>query len=185
MVSDLIEAQILGPSLVREIYYRILTGAQGGSMRATLNSQSHFGKVTRVIRKIHCCYQEHLDVVSLAQEANMSVPSFSSTLSQSDGLVADTVSEVDAPAPGTIAYATQRGDRFDGSVQCRLCERFSIQPRIQTFLWVNSPRRDRMDEGDLCTACAAHAIYLRLVALAMVLRRCATFDIAVRKVCRP
>lgn len=75
-MSNPIEAQILGPSLVREIYYRILTGAQGGSMRAALNSQSHFGKVTRAIRKIHCCYQEHLDVVSLAQEANMSVPSF-------------------------------------------------------------------------------------------------------------
>ncbi len=33
------EAQILGPSLVREIYYRILTGEQGGSMRAALSRQ--------------------------------------------------------------------------------------------------------------------------------------------------
>jgi len=70
------EAQILGPSLVREIYYRILTGEQGGSMRAALNRQGHFGKVTRAIRKIHSCYQERLDVVSLAQEASMSVPNF-------------------------------------------------------------------------------------------------------------
>jgi AraC-like DNA-binding protein len=75
-MSNPIEAQILGPSLVREIYYRILTGEQGGSMRAALNRQGHFGKVTRAIRKIHCCYQERLDVVSLAQEASMSVPSF-------------------------------------------------------------------------------------------------------------
>ncbi|QJI37062.1 AraC family transcriptional regulator [Pseudomonas sp. ADAK13] len=75
-MSNPIEAQILGPSLVREIYYRILTGEQGGSMRAALNCQGHFGKVTRAIRKIHCSYQERLDVVSLAQEANMSVPSF-------------------------------------------------------------------------------------------------------------
>lgn len=71
-----VEAQILGPSLVREIYYRILTGEQGGSMRAALNLQGHFGKVTRAIRKIHCCYQERLDVESLAREASMSVPSF-------------------------------------------------------------------------------------------------------------
>jgi AraC-like DNA-binding protein len=70
------EAQILGPSLVREIYYRILTGEQGGSMRAALNRQGHFGKVTRAIRKIHACYQERLDVASLAQEAGMSLPSF-------------------------------------------------------------------------------------------------------------
>lgn len=70
------EAQILGPSLLREIYYRILTGEQGGSMRAALNRQGHFGKVTRAIRKIHSSYQERLDVEQLAREASMSVPSF-------------------------------------------------------------------------------------------------------------
>ncbi|WP_297845706.1 AraC family transcriptional regulator [Pseudomonas sp.] len=70
------DAKILGPSLVREIYYRIITGEQGGSMRAALNRQGHFGKVTRAIRKIHSSYQQRLDVESLAQEAKMSVPSF-------------------------------------------------------------------------------------------------------------
>jgi AraC-like DNA-binding protein len=75
-MSDPVEAAILGPSLVREIYYRILTGEQGGSMRAALDRQGHFGKVTRAIRKIHSCYEQRLDVESLAQEASMSVPSF-------------------------------------------------------------------------------------------------------------
>ena len=75
-MGDPLDAQILGPALVREIYYRILTGEQGGSMRAALNRQGHFGKVTRAIRKIHRCYQQHLDVESLAQEASMSVPNF-------------------------------------------------------------------------------------------------------------
>ncbi|WP_151264285.1 AraC family transcriptional regulator N-terminal domain-containing protein [Pseudomonas chlororaphis subsp. aurantiaca] len=75
------DAQILGSSLVREIYYRILTGEQGGSMRVALNRQGHFGKVTRAIRKIHSCYQERLDVESLAQEASMSVPSFAMSAS--------------------------------------------------------------------------------------------------------
>ncbi|WP_085633450.1 AraC family transcriptional regulator [Pseudomonas sp. R16(2017)] len=70
------EAQILGPSLMREIYYRILTGAQGGSMRAALDRQGHFGKVTRAIRMIHTCYPQHLDVERLAREASMSVPNF-------------------------------------------------------------------------------------------------------------
>ncbi|WP_426177307.1 AraC family transcriptional regulator N-terminal domain-containing protein [Pseudomonas sp. TWRC1-2] len=70
------DAQLLGPSLVREIYYRILTGAQGGSMRAALNQQGQFGKVARAIRKIHGCYHQHLDVEALAAEARMSVPSF-------------------------------------------------------------------------------------------------------------
>ncbi|SCW81710.1 AraC family transcriptional regulator [Pseudomonas sp. NFACC05-1] len=70
------DAAILGPSLVREIYYRILTGEQGGSMRAALSRQGHFGQITRAIRKIHSSYQERLDVEALAREANMSVPSF-------------------------------------------------------------------------------------------------------------
>jgi len=70
------EAQILGPSLIREIYYRILTGEQGGSLRAALNRQGHFGKISRAIRKIHGCYAERLDVETLANEASMSVPSF-------------------------------------------------------------------------------------------------------------
>lgn len=75
-MSDPGEAHILGPSLVREIYYRILTGEQGGSMRAALDRQGHFGKVTRALRKIHSCYQERLDVQGLAQEASMSVANF-------------------------------------------------------------------------------------------------------------
>lgn len=75
-MSHPIEARILGPSLVREIYYRIIAGEQGGSMRAALNRHGHFGKVTRAIRKIHSCYQERLDVEALAQEASMSVPNF-------------------------------------------------------------------------------------------------------------
>lgn len=75
-MSNPVDAHILGPSLVREIYYRILTGEQGGSMRAALDHQGHFGKITRAIRKIHSCYQERLDVESLAREASMSVPNF-------------------------------------------------------------------------------------------------------------
>ncbi|EUB84686.1 AraC family transcriptional regulator [Pseudomonas sp. GM30] len=70
------DAHILGPALVREIYYRILTGAQGGSMRAALQQQGHFGKVSRAIRRIHSSYEQRLDVESLAEEAGMSVPSF-------------------------------------------------------------------------------------------------------------
>lgn len=70
------EARVLGPSLVREIYYRIITGEQGGSMRAALSKQGHFGKVSRAIRKIHSCYSERLDVELLAQVASMSVPNF-------------------------------------------------------------------------------------------------------------
>jgi AraC-like DNA-binding protein len=72
------EARVLGPGIVREIYYRVLSGEQGGSMRAALSAQGPFGKVTRAIRRIHSDFGERLDVDRLAREAGMSVPSFHS-----------------------------------------------------------------------------------------------------------
>ncbi|GLH21253.1 transcriptional regulator [Pseudomonas atacamensis] len=76
VMSDDADAQILGPAMLRELYYRILTGEQGGTLRAAIAQQGQFGKVTRAIHKIHSCYQQHLDVETLAEEAQMSVPNF-------------------------------------------------------------------------------------------------------------
>ncbi|MFH0020581.1 AraC family transcriptional regulator N-terminal domain-containing protein [Pseudomonas fluorescens] len=76
IMNDRNDAQILGPAMLRELYYRILTGAQGGTLRAAIARQGQFGKVTRAIHKIHSCYHEHLDVEALAEEAQMSVPNF-------------------------------------------------------------------------------------------------------------
>ncbi len=67
---------MLGPALVREIYYRILSGAQGGSLRAALAQQGKFGMVARAIRAIHSRYAEALGVDELASEAAMSAPTF-------------------------------------------------------------------------------------------------------------
>ncbi|RLU07976.1 AraC family transcriptional regulator [Pseudomonas prosekii] len=70
------ESRLLGPALVREIYYRILTGAQGGSMRAALAARGQFGRISRALRTIHGSLGERLDVEQLAAQANMSVPTF-------------------------------------------------------------------------------------------------------------
>jgi AraC-like DNA-binding protein len=70
------EGEVLGPALVREIYYRILSGAQGGSLRAALAQQGKFGMVARAIRVIHSRYPEPLSVDELATEAAMSAPTF-------------------------------------------------------------------------------------------------------------
>jgi AraC-like DNA-binding protein len=70
------EDEVLGPALVREIYYRILAGAQGGSLRAALAQQGKFGMVARAIRMIHGRYNEALSVDELASEAAMSPPTF-------------------------------------------------------------------------------------------------------------
>lgn len=71
-----LDGRLLGPALVREIYYRILTGAQGGSMRAALAARGQFGRISRALRKIHGSLGERLDVEHLAAQANMSVPTF-------------------------------------------------------------------------------------------------------------
>jgi AraC-like DNA-binding protein len=70
------EGDVLGAALVREIYYRILSGAQGGSLRAALAQQGKFGMVFRAIRMIHSRYREPLTIGELASEAAMSAPTF-------------------------------------------------------------------------------------------------------------
>lgn len=73
-----LEAAVLGPSLLRELYFRVLIGAQGRSMREALAMRGQFGKIGRSLRLIHASYAQSLDVTQLAEEAGMSVPSFHS-----------------------------------------------------------------------------------------------------------
>lgn len=75
-LTDPLDAQVLGPSLVREICYRVLTGEQGGAMRAALAHHGRFGRVARALKRIHTDYAKPLNVAGLAQEAGMSVPAF-------------------------------------------------------------------------------------------------------------
>ena len=77
-LADPLEAAVLGPQLLRELYYRVLTGPQGGAIRAALGMQGRFGKIGRSLQRIHACYADKLDVAELAQEAGMSPPSFHS-----------------------------------------------------------------------------------------------------------
>ncbi|PMS14986.1 AraC family transcriptional regulator [Trinickia dabaoshanensis] len=73
-----LEAAVLGPSLLRELYFRVLTGPQGGSMREALATRGQFGRIGKSLRLIHARYAASLDVARLAEEAGMSVPSFHS-----------------------------------------------------------------------------------------------------------
>jgi len=73
-----LEAAVLGRGLLRELYFRVLTGAQGRSMKEALAMRGHFGRIGKSLRRIHAGYAEPLDVAQLADEADMSVPSFHS-----------------------------------------------------------------------------------------------------------
>lgn len=72
-----LDALILGPALMRELYYRVLTGAQGQALCAALTLQGQFGKVGKALRHIHARYAQTLNLTALAGEAGMSVPTFS------------------------------------------------------------------------------------------------------------
>ncbi|WP_414148567.1 AraC family transcriptional regulator [Erwinia sp. BNK-24-b] len=75
-LNDPLEAAILGPARVRELYFRVLTGAQGNAMRAALALHGQFGKIGKVIQRIHTGYAESLTLTQLAKETGMSVPTF-------------------------------------------------------------------------------------------------------------
>ncbi|MFL6709499.1 MAG: AraC family transcriptional regulator N-terminal domain-containing protein [Massilia sp.] len=71
-----LEAAVLGPSIVREICFRVLMGEQGAAMRAALTGQGQFGRIAKALRRIHSDYAASIDVGMLAAEASMSVPAF-------------------------------------------------------------------------------------------------------------
>ncbi|ADO48816.1 AraC family transcriptional regulator [[Enterobacter] lignolyticus] len=78
VLNSPLEAALLGPSRVRELYFRVLTGAQGNAMLAALALQGQFGKIGKVLQHIHATYAESLTLNQLATQAGMSVPTFHS-----------------------------------------------------------------------------------------------------------
>lgn len=75
-LSSPLESRLLAPAIVREMCFRVLIGEQGGAIRAALGQQGNFGRVSRVLRRIHIDYSQPLDVGGLANDAGLSVAAF-------------------------------------------------------------------------------------------------------------
>jgi AraC-like DNA-binding protein len=75
MVSP-VEARLLGPGIVREIIYYVLTSPLGGALRSALTHHSQFGKIGKALRRIHNDFNQPIDVAQLANEAGMSMAAF-------------------------------------------------------------------------------------------------------------
>ena len=71
-----LDAEVLAPGLLRELYFRVLTGAQGSALREALALKGHYGKIGRALRRIHADYADGLTLADLAGAAGMSVPTF-------------------------------------------------------------------------------------------------------------
>jgi AraC-like DNA-binding protein len=70
------EAQILGPSIMREVTYRVLCGARGGSLRALVAINGRVSQIQHVLECMHANCAQEIDVASLAEDAGMSVSAF-------------------------------------------------------------------------------------------------------------
>lgn len=75
-LSSPLESQLLAPSVVREITYRVLIGEQGGRLRAALTQGGYFQRIAGILGRIHRRPEGRFDVGSLAEEAHLSVPAF-------------------------------------------------------------------------------------------------------------
>ena len=71
-----IEAQILGPGLVREILYRALCGTQAPVLYSLAMHSGTFSQVAHVLKVMQSEYAAKLDVEQLASTARMSASAF-------------------------------------------------------------------------------------------------------------
>ena len=72
------ESDILGESILREIFYRIAIGENSHFLHKMFLANKMEAKITRSLRTIHNEYKAHLDISTLAKEEDMSVSSFHS-----------------------------------------------------------------------------------------------------------
>lgn len=70
------ETRILGPALVREIFYRVLCGGQGPVLWSLAAHNGSFARIAEVLKMIQTDYARKLDVETMAGMVNMSVSAF-------------------------------------------------------------------------------------------------------------
>jgi len=75
-LTSQVEAQALGPCLVREVLYRALCGPHASALFALANHSGSFARIAHVLRIIKTKYAEKLDVDYLAKEARMGTSAF-------------------------------------------------------------------------------------------------------------
>ena len=70
------DTKVLGPMLVKEIHYRLLTAPFGGMLRSLIRYDSAASAVANAITQIRRRYRESLVVADLARDVGMSVSAF-------------------------------------------------------------------------------------------------------------
>lgn len=76
LVRRPLDADVLGPAVLREIHYRLLMSPMGGMLRRLLSVDSHASRVSRAILKLRSEFRDSVRVADLAREAGMSQSAF-------------------------------------------------------------------------------------------------------------
>ena len=85
LTASSLEAEVLGPSVLREIHFRLLMSPIGGMLRSLLSIDSHASRVARAIMHIKREFSRTLSIPELAQLAGMSQSSFHGHFKQVTG----------------------------------------------------------------------------------------------------
>jgi len=70
------DAPVLGPLVVKELFYHLLKGPEGSAIRQFVRSGSKMHKITEAIYKLNADLSEEVDVIAMAKAANMSRSAF-------------------------------------------------------------------------------------------------------------
>ena len=76
LMDNPMDARVLGPSILREIHYRLLLSPAGRMLRHLLVADSHASRISKAIRKVRAEFRSPLSVPDLARTAGMSASSF-------------------------------------------------------------------------------------------------------------
>jgi len=70
------DSRYLGPLIVREIIYRVISGEKGEALRQLAYRNQRFFQIARTLDRIHKSYSKKIDLNSLALETGMSISAF-------------------------------------------------------------------------------------------------------------
>lgn len=76
LTKDPVDAQALGPLVMREIHFRLLRAKHGGMLRQLLRLESPASRISKVIGILRTNYKSTLPVADLAAECGMSLSAF-------------------------------------------------------------------------------------------------------------
>ena len=75
-LDDPVEAAVLGEPIIDEIYYRLLSGEQGGALKVLLRQQGQIQQISKAVEHLHENLNQQISVEELANLVSMSSSGF-------------------------------------------------------------------------------------------------------------